>query len=99
MSATKRDLVGRRIIDVDFRPFNRNMPGRKNYLGKTYDPVLTLDNGRSLFFVVDETDVGEYGITICITRPSRSWKKRRKTPVQKSGQGFKRRRNGNEADQ
>jgi hypothetical protein len=59
-----RDLVGRTIVAVDF--------GRW-YDGKRHewitDPVLTLDNGREMGFVVLETDCGEYGVSIALTPP------------------------------
>lgn len=76
MYATKRDLIGRRIVAVDFRRFHceaksctcASGPGRSSWHS---DPVLTLDNGRRLFFVTDETEVGEYGTNICISeRPA-----------------------------
>ena len=58
MRATKRALVGRAIIDADFRPFKN---GRG---GTAHDPVLTLDNGRRLSMTAEETDVGEYGVSL-----------------------------------
>lgn len=56
-----RDLVGRRIIAVEFRQFADGRGGR------TSKPMLTLDNGRRVFFLTEETDVGEYGTRICMT--------------------------------
>jgi hypothetical protein len=55
-----RDLVGRRITAVEFRQFPDGRGGRAS------KPVLTLDNGRRVFFITEETDVGEYGTRICI---------------------------------
>lgn len=57
---SKRQLVGRRIVDFDPQPF---------YAGKArdfmaHDPVITLDDGSKLTFTVEETDAGEYGIAI-----------------------------------
>lgn len=65
MKATKRDLVGRKIVAVDFRPFRTERAGAG--AEKTTRPVLTLDNGRRVWFNVAETDVGDYGIEILIT--------------------------------
>jgi hypothetical protein len=61
MRATKRHLVGRRIMAVDFRPFD---DGRG---GTAHNPVLTLDNGRRVTFTTEETEVGEYGTLISIS--------------------------------
>lgn len=51
-------LIGKRIVAVDLRSFS---DGRG---GVTYDPHLTLDDGSEVHAVVDETDVGEYGLTL-----------------------------------
>jgi hypothetical protein len=61
-TATKRDLIGRKIVAVDFKPFDDDMGS------KAHAPVLTLDNGRQVTFVVEETDTGEYGTSIQITK-------------------------------
>lgn len=61
MQANKKHLIGRTIVDVDFRPFPDGQ-------GRTaHNPILTLDNGRKVWFVTEETDVGEYGVTVCIS--------------------------------
>jgi hypothetical protein len=66
MKATKKHLVGRTIVDVDPGPFSNGKGGT------AHDPTLTLDDGRKVFFVVEETEVGKYGISLCIsTRPNR----------------------------
>lgn len=52
----KRQIVGRRIVAVDWRPFD------DGHGGMTYDPVFELDNGTALVFTVQETECGEYGI-------------------------------------
>jgi hypothetical protein len=63
MKAKKTDLIGRRIVAVDFRPFD-------NGRGETADdPILTLDDGSKLCFIVQETEVGEYGVRLCFIRP------------------------------
>lgn len=65
MLATKRRLVGRRIVDVKLNRFNAG-GGR----GWTYDPVIVLDNGAELSFVVDEIEsASDYGITPNISPP------------------------------
>lgn len=59
MRATARLLVGRTIVAVDFgRKWD---PGHGQWFN---DPMLTLDNGRQMRFVTQETDTGEYGMTI-----------------------------------
>lgn len=67
MNATKCDLIGRRIVDVKWNYFD---DGRG---GKASAPALYLDNGQMLFFSTQETEHGEYGTALCIT-------KRLKTP-------------------
>ena len=67
MKVTKRDLLGRKIVDVNFRRFATDRP--KNPW--TTAPILTLDNGRRLWFVVAETEVGEYGVEISISKRER----------------------------
>lgn len=60
MKAMARALIGRTITAVQFRPF-----ASEN--GTAHDPVLILDNGRAVSFVVEETGGAEYGVTVCIT--------------------------------
>lgn len=65
MLATKRRLVGRRIVDVKLNRFNAG-GGR----GWTYDPVLVLDNGALVTFTTDEIEsASDYGITPNYTPP------------------------------
>lgn len=65
MLATRRRLVGRRIVDVKLNRFNAG-GGR----GWTYNPVLVLDNGAELSFVVNEIEsASDYGITPSISQP------------------------------
>lgn len=54
--AIPRLLAGRTIVAVDLRPFP---DGRGS---KAYRPVLTLDNGATLSFTVQETESQEYGV-------------------------------------
>ena len=58
--ATSRDLVGRKIVAADFRPWR---DGRNTY----HNPVFTLDNGKKIWFATEETGT-EYGTAILITR-------------------------------
>ena len=51
-------LVGRRIVAVDLRPFN---DGRG---GTTTAPLLKLDDGTSIWFSVHETETDSYGIVM-----------------------------------
>lgn len=66
VTARKSHLVGRTITAVEFRPFNATPDGKG---GTAHNPRITLDNGRELFFLTEETEVGEYGTMICITDP------------------------------
>jgi hypothetical protein len=61
MRTNVKHLVGRKIVSVDMRPFDDGKGG------VAHNPLLILDNGRRLFFVAEETEVGEYGVQICIT--------------------------------
>lgn len=63
--ARKTDLVGRTIVDVDFRPFRSQ---RDDYRPKAHNPVFVLDNGKRVWFVVEETEMEDYGVNVCITR-------------------------------
>jgi hypothetical protein len=64
-----RDLIGRKIVGVKWNRFRTEKPGVKPADGDYWatDPVLILDNGRQLRFVVQETDVGEYGVELCLS--------------------------------
>lgn len=61
MKATRRALIGRKIVGVDFRPFDDGKGGT------AHNPTLMLDNGRRVYFTTEETDMGEYGTLIGIT--------------------------------
>lgn len=58
--ARKMDLLRRRIVAVDLRPFPDGRGGR------AFDPLLVLDDGSTLSFDVTETDVGAYGVRVMI---------------------------------
>lgn len=64
--ATKKDLRGRRIVDVNL---NRFRDGRG---GWAYAPAILLDNGVLLTFEVRETDVLDYGVEPMLAIPERS---------------------------
>jgi hypothetical protein len=61
MKAQRKHLIERKIIDILFRPF----PNGRN--GIAQNPIIILDNGQRLSFVVEETEVGEYGISLVIS--------------------------------
>ena len=69
--ATKRDLVGRTIVDVEFHRWHTGRAGKPDSLTWTTSPVLILDNGHRVYFSTDETESGEYGTRICINRGRR----------------------------
>jgi len=58
----QKRLIGRRIVAVDLYPF---ADGRG---GTATQPVLHLDNGRRVWFTVQETEVGEYGVAFGFSR-------------------------------
>lgn len=58
--ANKR-LRGRRIVKVLLRPFNDELRGTVT------DPLIVLDDGTTLSFLTQETDVGEYGVKLIIS--------------------------------
>lgn len=58
MKPQKRWLVGKKIADVKWRTFD---DGRE---GEATDPLITLSDGSSIEFVVQETDVGCYGVAV-----------------------------------
>jgi len=60
-----RDLIGRKIVGVEWHRFSSERPfSRQN---DCTDPVLIFDNGQRLAFVVQETEVGEYGIELVLS--------------------------------
>jgi hypothetical protein len=61
---SKRQLVGRRIVDFHPGVFD---DGRG---GTAHEPRITLDDGSQLYFIVEETE-GEYGIFIGKTKRRR----------------------------
>ena len=53
-------LIGRRIVSIDPRPFSNG----RGPNGETTDPVITLDDGQRMFFFVEETEGGPFGVEI-----------------------------------
>lgn len=70
--ATPRLLVGRKIVAVEMGSFpDRDIDGKT--LRICHDPVLVLDNGARVHFVVEETDQGDhYGIRPCYSKSTGS---------------------------
>lgn len=68
MKALAKHLIGRKIVAIDFRPFPAR-PG--NDRSMAHDPIITLDNGRKLFFMAEETEVGEYGTCLLVSDSDR----------------------------
>lgn len=56
-------LRGRRIVKVLQRPFDDDRGG------KATDPMIVLDDGSHIAFVVQETDSSEYGVKIVLSDP------------------------------
>lgn len=54
-----REVVGRRIVAVRS---NRWWDSGRRFWA--HRPVIVLDDGSELFFSVEETDSGEYGISV-----------------------------------
>lgn len=70
MKARRRDLIGRKIVDVQFNRF-RARPDSGVDRSIATDPTLILDNGARLRFSVEETEIGEYGVAILIDKKER----------------------------
>lgn len=56
-----RLLKGRTIVDVHLRCFRTGRSGRQTW---ATDPEFVLDDGTTVTFSVQETEVGEYGISV-----------------------------------
>lgn len=69
--ARREDLLGRRIVAVNLRPFADGRGGR------AFDPLLVLDDGSTLSFGAMETDVGCYGVRVLIETPAQRRRVRR----------------------
>lgn len=62
-----RWIIGRTIVGVELHTFN----GREAGYEAAHRPEITLDNGAKLFFLGEETDYGEYGVTLIYRKPER----------------------------
>jgi hypothetical protein len=62
---TARALRGKRVKSVRLHPFAPSNGGPA-----ATDPVIVFTDGSSLAFGVDETEMGEYGVSLCY-RPAR----------------------------
>jgi hypothetical protein len=60
----KKRLVGRTIVKTETRPFP---DGRGNTV---YNPRLTLDDGTTVSFMVEETE-DDYGVRILLNPPTK----------------------------
>lgn len=65
----EKRLVGRRIVRVANRTFD---DGRG---GIAHDPEIVLDDGTRLTFSVEETETGEYGVSVNCLLPIRREKR------------------------
>lgn len=63
LNEKKKLLKGRRIVEVQWNAF-RTGRGDRRKRGWTTDPVFTLDDGTKVCFSVQETEFGEYGISV-----------------------------------
>ncbi len=67
-----RDIIGKRIVAVRLNRFNTGRSTGNGGKAWSFDPTFVLDDGTAVSFVVDETEVGEYGIHIVVSRPART---------------------------
>lgn len=65
LNEKKKFLKGRRIIEVRWNAFKTGR-GRGRGQGWTSDPVFIMDNGSTVRFSVDETEIGRYGISVTV---------------------------------
>ena len=61
----RKYVIGKKIIKVLLNQFSNDTHYGNPY---SYDPEIFLDDGTIIKFVVDETEVGEYGITPIVVR-------------------------------
>lgn len=65
LNEKKKFLKGRRIVEVKWNSFKTGRSVGRGQ-GWTTDPVFILDDGSKVGFSVQETEVGEYGISVNI---------------------------------
>jgi len=68
--STTKTLIGRKIVGVELNPFSDGRTPRSI----AHSPVLVLDDGRRLYFITTETEIGEYGINMFATKKPRKSK-------------------------
>ena len=56
-------LIGLTIVAIDLRPFDANMDSSTDR-PRAFNPILTLSDGSRVTFLVQETEVGDYGVEI-----------------------------------
>jgi hypothetical protein len=72
MNARKRDLIGRKIVAVEWNRHRADDdPKSSRYRDWVTDPVLVLDNGARIYFTTQETELGFYGVRINLHAPRR----------------------------
>lgn len=59
MPFDKRRVIGRKIVDVRLNPFQSDPNHPRS---RAHDAVIVLDNGAEIGFLVQETEIGEYGV-------------------------------------
>lgn len=64
----ERRLIGRTISRVEWRVFDTENAGAARDSCTSQQPILVLDDGTHVSFMTDETEVGEYGTSILVTR-------------------------------
>lgn len=68
----KPRIRGRKIVKIDWNEFNTGRQDSHGKLAKSTDPKFYLDDGSILTFSVEETEIGEYGISVNWHRPEKS---------------------------
>jgi hypothetical protein len=68
-SQEMRRIIGKRIARVLLRPFKTDNAGCP--AEATYDPRIEFTDGTAMYFSVDETETGEYGVVPHLTKTKR----------------------------
>ena len=79
MKNARTKLVGKTIAAVEMHPFRAN-PDCSVDRRMAHDPVITFTDGTKLRFVVQETEIGVYGVDLLISIPPRKQRKSGKVP-------------------
>jgi hypothetical protein len=67
MARTAKTLVGKTIASVEINPFDPN-DDRQYIDTMSCNPVIYFTDGSSLAFVVEETEISEYGVRFSFMR-------------------------------